>query len=295
VSGLLVGVLLCVLGLPQAVAVGQAASATPLASPPSPDPVTTPTPTPTATATPTASIASPFAVRAETAAGTLRSTGATWSTRTPQLVGPLDPTVLASIDAALATAVEGELAAFEARSEAPVDGLMGVDDLEMDFTVALLTPELLSLRLLTYTYASGAAHGGTVMRPWSFDLRTGERLSLDDLFADDAAYLPALARAARQRLLPALGFDRSSRAWVRDGTRPTQENYAGWALTDEGLQITFAQYQVAPYAEGMPVTVIPWPELAHLLDPVGPVSRLDPDTRRAADSSTPPEETHLQP
>lgn len=279
---LLVIVSLCVLGPPSEVAGGgQPGTASSSAALPSPEPEAT------ATATATATVAQPLAIRAEAAAGTLTPTGGTWSTRTPQLVGPLDPTVLASVDAALAGKVVGELAAFEARSEMPADRLMGVDDLNVDFTVALLTPELLSLRFITYTYASGAAHGGTVVESWSFDLRTGQRLSLADLFADDAAYLPILARAARERLLPALGFDRSSRTWVRDGTKPTPENYAGWALTDEGLEITFAQYQVAPYAEGMPVVLIPWAELAHLLDPAGPVASLDPDSLPAADSPTP--------
>lgn len=268
---LLVIVSLCVLGLPLDVAAaGQLATAPSSAALPSSETG--------ATASAPATVAQPLAIRAEEAAGTLTSTGGTWSTRTPQLEGPLDPVVLASVDAALAGKVVGELAAFEARSEMPADRLMGVDDLDVDFTVALLTPELLSLRFLTYTYASGAAHGGNVMEPWSFDLRTGDRLSLGDLFADDAAYLPALARAARERLLPALGFDRSSRTWVRDGTRPTPENYAGWALTEEGLEITFAQYQVAPYAEGMPVVLVPWAELAYLLDPAGPVASLDPDS-----------------
>jgi hypothetical protein len=202
-------------------------------------------------------------------------------------VGPLDPAVLASIDAALAAKVDDELAAFEARSTSPTETFMGVDQLDADFTVALLTPELLSLRLLTYTYASGAAHGGTAVDPWSFDLLTGERLALDDLFTAGADYLPALARAARARLLPVYGIDRTARSWVRDGTRPTPANYAGWALTEEGLELTFAQYQVASYADGMPVVVIPWPELGHLLDPAGPVASLYPGTAPAAGSPTP--------
>jgi hypothetical protein len=202
-------------------------------------------------------------------------------------VGPLDLAVLASIDAALAAKVDGELAAFEARSESPTDTFLGVDQLDADFTVALLTPELLSLRLLTSTYASGAAHGGTAMEPWSFDLLTGERLSLDDLFTAGADYLPALARAARSRLLPVYGTDRTARSWVRDGTRPIPANYAGWALTEEGLELTFAQYQVASYADGMPVVLIPWPELGNLLDPAGPAASLYPGTAPAGGSPTP--------
>jgi hypothetical protein len=43
-------------------------------------------------------------------------------------------------------------------------------------------------------------------------------------------------------------------------------------MTPGGLEITFGQYQVAPYAEGMPVVVIGWSRLAGVLDPTGPAA-----------------------
>jgi hypothetical protein len=209
-------------------------------------------------------------VVSDTTTGTLEATGATWELHLPRLAGPLDPAVLASVNAVLAAGATADLAAFEAGSTKPVDVARSVDAFLEDFTVALLTPDLLSLRVLVSQYASGAAHGATAFEPWTFDLRTGDRLELADLFLPDAAYLRPIATFARHDLLAKHGNAWSPRQWVRDGTKPRPRNYPGWAMTPAGLEITFGQYQVAPYAEGMPVVVIPWSEFAEMLDPAGP-------------------------
>lgn len=62
--------------------------------------------------------------------------------------------------------------------------------------------------------------------------------------------------------------------WLATGTEPTADNYAAWAITPGGLEITFGQYQVAPYATGMPVVTIPVTHLAGLIDPSGPLAPL---------------------
>ena len=162
--------------------------------------------TPGASATapgPGASTPPGLAVEGDVMSGTIDSTGATWTVRAPRLTGPLDPAVLETIDAILAT---------------------------------------------------------------------GQRLALADLFSPGVDYLDAIATESRRSLLERYATDRSSRQWVKDGTQPSETNYSGWALTPDGLEITFGQYQVAPYAEGMPVVVIGWSRLAGLLDPAGPAA-----------------------
>lgn len=223
-------------------------------------------------AVPAASASPQLAVEGDVTSGTLDTTGAAWTVRTPRLTGPLDPAVLETVDAALATGIAADLAAFEAGSSAPIDVAMSSDEFSEDFTVALLTPDLASIRVLAYTYSSGAAHGGTTLETWTFDLRTGRRLALADLFSPGVDYLDAIATESRRSLLERYATDRSSRQWVKDGTQPSEANYSGWALTPDGLEITFGQYQVAPYAEGMPVVVIGWSTLAGLLDPAGPAA-----------------------
>ena len=81
--------------------------------------------TPTA---PAASMPPQLAVEADVTTGTLDATGATWTVRSPRLTGPLDPAVLETIDAALATGVADDLAAFEAGSSPPIDEAMSPDE-----------------------------------------------------------------------------------------------------------------------------------------------------------------------
>jgi len=126
--------------------------------------------------------------------------------------------------------------------------------------------------VLVYTYRSGAAHGGTALETWNFDLATGRRLDLGDLFDPGADHVDVIAAETRRSLVGRYANDASSRQWVKDGTRPKEANFSGWAITPDGLEMTFDQYQVASYAEGMPAVVIAWSKLADLIDPAGPVA-----------------------
>jgi hypothetical protein len=40
--------------------------------------------------------------------------------------------------------------------------------------------------------------------------------------------------------------------WIESGTTPVAEKFTGWVFASDGIEITFGQYQVAAYAEGMP-------------------------------------------
>ena len=136
---------------------------------------------------------------------------------------------------------------------------------------------MLSLRVNSYSYPSGAAHGSDVLTTFTFDLASGRRLALADLFRPGSAYLDALATEARPQLKVTLAgweTDSSMTTWLATGTEPAAANYAAWAITPGGLEITFGQYQVAPYAAGMPVVTIPVAHLAGLVDPTGPLAPL---------------------
>lgn len=62
--------------------------------------------------------------------------------------------------------------------------------------------------------------------------------------------------------------------WIETGAGLDEKNYQTWNITHKGLEITFNPYQVASYAEGPQVVVIPFPVLTNLIDPKGPIARL---------------------
>ena len=66
-------------------------------------------------------------------------------------------------------------------------------------------------------------------------------------------------------------FDLSA---YRSGAASIPENYPNWNVTTDALMITFDEYQVAPYAAGAQIIVMPYRELQAAIDPQGPLGRI---------------------
>jgi hypothetical protein len=62
--------------------------------------------------------------------------------------------------------------------------------------------------------------------------------------------------------------------WIERGAGPDSENYKNWNITQKGLSVTFDPYQVASYAEGEHVIVIPYAALRSVINPDGPLARV---------------------
>jgi Protein of unknown function (DUF3298)/Deacetylase PdaC len=229
-----------------------------------------PSPSPTPRATPI--------VSGDTLDGIVAATGATYTVRFPQLGGLADPAAAATINTFLRGQAEAAVRDFTAGiGKDPQAGPDQPATLQVDYSVASDSPDLVSLRVNSYTYASGAAHGSDVLTTFTFDPSSGRQLALADLFRPGVAYLDSLAAEARAQLKVTMASwitDTFTTQWLATGTAPTADNYAAWAITPGGLEITFGQYQVAAYAAGMPVVTIPVAHLAALIDPNGPLATL---------------------
>jgi hypothetical protein len=62
--------------------------------------------------------------------------------------------------------------------------------------------------------------------------------------------------------------------WIREGAGPKEENYKNWNISPKGLEISFDPYQVASYAAGPHEVTIPLSALTDVIDPNGPLGRL---------------------
>lgn len=94
----------------------------------------------------------------------------------------------------------------------------------------------------------------------NYDLKTGRALRLRDIFKPGAKYLQALSRLSRARLVELLQYSEAD-DWMKEGTAPAEKNFAAWNLTPGGLVLSFADYQVGPYAVGAPSVTIPLADL----------------------------------
>lgn len=100
---------------------------------------------------------------------------------------------------------------------------------------------ILSLILINHSY-SGGAHGYTIIKPLTFDMLTGNVISLEDLFKSGSDYMAELSKMVQRQIvereIPTLGTFNS--------IRPDQDYY----LSDKSLVLFFQLYELAPYAQG---------------------------------------------
>lgn len=118
----------------------------------------------------------------------------------------------------------------------------------------------------TYTYLGGA-HGSSGYTPATFDKTDGHIYGWDMINPDS---VPALRRLIAQYLLTDF-FKVPSYADIRDGlfvdpdTMPLPATPPGFVKN--GVDFTYMQYEIAPYATGMPDCVIPYPVIRPMLTP----------------------------
>jgi hypothetical protein len=133
----------------------------------------------------------------------------------------------------------------------------------------LLDTRLASFRLEGAGYEAPAAHGFTRFRTLTYDLTTGRRLGLADLFRSGVDYLGWLSHesVAQLQARPEIYNPQATPA----GLTPTEEHFAHFGLTPTGLEIVFDEYQVGPYAVGTPHVTFPYAQLRPLLASPGPL------------------------
>jgi hypothetical protein len=168
--------------------------------------------------------------------------------------------------------IQTRITAFEG-GPAAVRQLPGkVNTLTGTFTVDMLSPDLVSLTL-KWVDDTSPAHSATNIETLTYALNSGERLDFGQLFVDPQAALAILAQQSEAQLRRSLGADYDP-VVVAHGSAAAGANYDNWALTTAGLKVTFAEYQVGTYADGMPAVLIPWSSLKSVMRPDGPAARL---------------------
>lgn len=130
--------------------------------------------------------------------------------------------------------------------------------------------KLVSVNFNYYSY-TGGAHGLTTTLVLNYKTSDGKRIYLSDVFKKDSQYLDKISSYCAESLKESLSKDGGmvDENWLKEGTAPKQENYNSVGFSEHGLVVTFAQYQVAPYAVGEQIVMIPYGELKDLIDENG--------------------------
>ncbi|WP_426446262.1 stalk domain-containing protein [Paenibacillus sp. S-38] len=101
-----------------------------------------------------------------------------------------------------------------------------------------------------YYFYGGGAHGSTVRQGYTFDLKTGESMSLQETAGGSGDYVGIINREIRKQIAGSGLYLLTPFETVEPGR--------DYFLTHEGVVIYFQQYEYTAYAEGMPEFIIPY-------------------------------------
>ncbi|SEN38429.1 Protein of unknown function [Mesobacillus persicus] len=126
--------------------------------------------------------------------------------------------------------------------------------------------DVLSFSFSNYTYHHQAAHGMTYINSLTFDLKTGKKLQLDDLFKPGSDYIGKISSLIQsqieQRDIPLLNEFTT--------IQPDQDFY----IADKTLVIYYQLYDLTPYVFGFPMFPISVYDLKEIIDENGPLGRM---------------------
>lgn len=183
-------------------------------------------------------------------------------TNYPQLTGKLSPAA-ENFNRSVLKLVEGSVQQFKNYVKSDQIHMQTLPEaqrqnsLQIDYDVDVIAPAnhpVISVRLNIEGMQAGRAHPYHAHQVLNFDLQKNKALALSDLFKPRTNYLGLLAKFCDAKLNNSL----QDKWMVKEGTAPAEKNYKNWNIEADGILITFDEYQVAPYADGVQEVEIPF-------------------------------------
>ncbi len=126
--------------------------------------------------------------------------------------------------------------------------------------------DLLIFQMDAYVYPIGAAHGLQIKQSLHINSRTGKLYMLEDLFKKGSFYTARLTSIINARIKESI--EKGEYLYTVESIEPlSPEN--GFTVKEDALVIYFQQYEIAPYAAGLPEFEIPFGELESIIDKNG--------------------------
>ncbi len=134
--------------------------------------------------------------------------------------------------------------------------------LERETSVGRLDDAVVSFRYTDYVF-NGGVHGNTYEYGMTYDMVSGEHMTLSSLTEDEAG----LKLVCRQHLLDVMNAeDFPNRENLMEGFENQLDSVMkNWVLTDEGLQFIAQPYIISTYAMGTLRITVPYEKIAHVL------------------------------
>lgn len=133
--------------------------------------------------------------------------------------------------------------------------------LTIDSKVIYQNKDLISIVSDVSLYYAGAAHPNNEIITLNYNINSGNKIKLKDIFKPNSNYLKVLSEYSYKNLSKNI----TDLEWLKTGTAPTEENFDTFNITKDHLIIYFQHYQVASYAEGTKEVKIPLSSLKSII------------------------------
>lgn len=195
--------------------------------------------------------------------------------RYPVLQNVADGKIKDAVNADIRKAILEEVAGFRDSAANPLNA--DKSSLKLAYTTGYLDRYVWSVLIESNELLSGAPHADQTMETYTYDLRSGRRVELGDLFIAGSDYLSKLSDYSKGALAAALVSATSTKnvskdqvqAAIVDATAPREGNYHFFLLTKDGLRFFF--YDVLPAAASPEPqsVVVPYSVVAAETEPAG--------------------------
>ncbi|MCR5786014.1 MAG: DUF3298 and DUF4163 domain-containing protein [Eubacterium sp.] len=149
---------------------------------------------------------------------------------------------------------------------ATLDDYSEADEYSYESSVSITRADETVVSILNGTYSYlGGAHPNYVLSGYNYDSKTGEKLEIEDVVNDvDAFYNAVISQIEESEYateeMVYEDWQNTVYAYFYDDTYSLV-----WNFTNEGLEVTFNPYELAPYAVGMITLDFSYDEYASLL------------------------------
>jgi len=117
-------------------------------------------------------------------------------------------------------------------------------DLHYEYVTTFNRNGILSITTTLYRY-TGGAHGMTVRRSYNYDLKTGQQMTLKDVFGPETDYKQIINQEIRKQI------EQRKQDFFEDEFKSITDRQ-NFYLEDKNLVIYFDLYEIAPYSTGIP-------------------------------------------
>jgi uncharacterized protein YecT (DUF1311 family) len=134
------------------------------------------------------------------------------------------------------------------------------------YIVEAANGRFINVSLLDSTYGWGAAHPLTYQSSFLWWLDRNRELTISDIFTPRSDWEGKVTVLAVGNLRAQPAF-KDLTDDVERAVKEAVSDVTTWTLTHDSLTITFGQYAIGPYSDGMPEAHIPWGDLKSYLGP----------------------------